>query len=169
MKRRIVHCRPDPGSLVPPLDPVGPRVTPVSRCRSGGGTAKLHRRSLVLTTSAASPRLWVPLLLALGTAAVYAPVRHHAFVDYDDFVYVVDNPHVNGGLTADGVGWAFTARWAANWHPLTWLSHMADVQAFGLSPGAHHLVNVGIHVANTVLLLLVLDSLTGRLWPSAFV
>jgi len=107
--------------------------------------------------------------LALLTAVVYTPVRHNAFLSYDDVEYVVDNPHVNAGLTRDGWVWAWTGVHSATWHPLTTLSHMLDCQLFGLRPGPHHLVNVLLHVFNTVLLFGVFARMTGQLWRSACV
>ena len=74
-----------------------------------------------------------------------------------------------GGLTAEGIAWAFTTSHASNWHPLTWLSHMLDCQLYGLKPGGHHLTNVLLHAATAILLFLVLRRMTGDLWPSAFV
>src|SRR5439155_1849120 len=109
------------------------------------------------------------LLLALTTLGVYLPVAWHDFVGYDDPDYVTDNPHVQNGLKWENVVWAFTVGHAGNWHPLTWLSHMLDCQLFGLRPGLHHLVSVGFHVANTLLLFLLLRMLTGALWRSALV
>ena len=109
------------------------------------------------------------LLLVVATLAVYWPVRHHDYVNYDDADYVSANPHVQGGLNWPDITWAFTTGHASNWHPLTWLSHMLDWQLFGNSPGAFHLVNLAFHIANTLLLLLVLQRMTGALWRSAFV
>jgi Flp pilus assembly protein TadD len=114
------------------------------------------------------PRI-VCVLLALVTLLVYLPVRHYAFVDYDDPVYVTDNPIVQAGLTWSGFQWAFTTGHASNWHPLTWLSHMVDCQLFGLNAGAHHLVNVFFHAANVVLLFLLLLRMTSALWQSALI
>jgi protein O-mannosyl-transferase len=113
--------------------------------------------------------LWVCLMLMAATVAVYEPVRHHDFVDFDDAKYVFENPEVRGGLTLAGVTWAFTTSHESNWHPLTWLSHMLDVELFGLNAGSHHLVNLLLHAANTVLLFVVLRSMTGALWRSALV
>ncbi|HUL98834.1 MAG TPA: hypothetical protein VLU24_05335, partial [Mycobacterium sp.] len=79
------------------------------------------------------------------------------------------NPHVAGGLTWENVAWAFTTNHAANWHPLTWLSHMADVELFGMNAGAHHLTSLLFHAANTLLLFLLLRRMTGALGRSAFV
>jgi tetratricopeptide (TPR) repeat protein len=109
------------------------------------------------------------LLLALITLLVYLPAARDGFVNYDDQDYVTENSVVQKGLTWTGIKWAFTTSHASNWHPLTWLSHMADCELFGLNPGAHHLINVLFHTTNAVLLLLLLFRLTGALWPSAFV
>ena len=107
--------------------------------------------------------------LALVTSVAYEQVRNHDFVDYDDKGYVYENQHVKTGLTSDSIRWAFTTRHASNWHPLTWLSHMLDCQLFGTNPGWHHLTNVLLHIANTLLLFIVLKRMTGALWCSAFV
>ena len=93
------------------------------------------------------------LALALITLGLYAPVLHHSFLNFDDQAYVTENPHVQAGLTAGGVEWAFSsAGYASNWHPLTWISHMLDCQFFGLNPAGPHAVNVIFHAVNTVLL-----------------
>jgi len=114
------------------------------------------------------PRL-IGLLLALITLLAYLPASRDGFVNYDDQDYVTENSVVQKGLTWTGIKWAFTTGHASNWHPITWLSHMADCELFGLNPGAHHLVNVLFHTTNTVLLFLLLLRLTGELWPAAFV
>jgi protein O-mannosyl-transferase len=109
------------------------------------------------------------LALTLATFALYAPMLHHGFVILDDQVYVTENPHVTSGLAWTNVVWAFKTSAAANWHPLTWISHMADCQMFGLNAGGHHLVNLLFHIANTLLLFFWLNKLTGAMWRSAFV
>jgi tetratricopeptide (TPR) repeat protein len=111
----------------------------------------------------------VSLLLALATIALYWQSGGHEFINYDDNVYITDNPHVSSGLTMENVQWAFSTGYAANWHPLTWISHMIDCQLFGLHAGAHHLVGAMLHALNAVLLFLVLRRMTGFLWQSAFV
>ncbi|HWP84095.1 MAG TPA: tetratricopeptide repeat protein [Terriglobia bacterium] len=93
---------------------------------------------------------------------MYAPVRQHEFVAWDDPSYITENPRVAAGLTWEGVRWAFTTAHMANWHPLTWLSHMMDVQLFGLNAGAHHLVNLLFHVLNALLLFALLHRLLSR-------
>jgi hypothetical protein len=107
--------------------------------------------------------------LVLATLVAYEPVRKNGFIGFDDFVYIIDNPHVNKGMTGDSVIWAFTKQYTANWHPLTWLSHMLDCQLFGLNPIGHHLVSLLFHIANTLLLFWVLERMTGATWASAFV
>lgn len=107
--------------------------------------------------------------VVLLTLAVFAPVRHHAFVNYDDTLYVTENPRVQRGLTADGLRWALTATEPSNWHPLTLLSHMLDCELFGLDAGRHHLTSLGLHALNAGLLLLVLHAMTGALGRSAWV
>lgn len=111
------------------------------------------------------PRL-IALLLALATLAVYLPVVRHDFINCDDDVYVTDNPMVLQGLSWAGVKWAFTTTHAANWHPLTWLSHMADCEFFQLHAGAPHFENALFHAANSALLFLLLWRLTGLVPPS---
>jgi tetratricopeptide (TPR) repeat protein len=108
------------------------------------------------------------LLVAL-TAAVFARVGTHPFAGFDDNVYVWDNLTVRDGLTPRGLAWAFSTMHAANWHPLTWLSHMLDAQLFGLRPGLHHLTSLALHAANATLLFLALRAMTGALWPPAVV
>jgi tetratricopeptide (TPR) repeat protein len=108
-------------------------------------------------------------LLALLTIAVFGHVVHHDFVDYDDQDYVTENPQVQAGLTRDGTRWAFGGAHAANWIPLTWLSHMLDCQLFGLNPGWHHTTNLLLHTANTLLLFLLLRRMTAAAVPSAAV
>lgn len=107
--------------------------------------------------------------LVLATLLIYGQVRHHPFINFDDAQYVVENPLVAGGFTAEGAGRAFREPHAGNWHPLTWLSHMADVALFGMDAGRHHVMSAAIHAVNAVLLLFVLYGMTDRLWPSAFV
>jgi tetratricopeptide (TPR) repeat protein len=110
------------------------------------------------------------LLLVVATLAIYNPVTHHPFVNFDDDRYVTDNIHVRAGLHWDTVKWAFTSFDEANWHPLTWLSHALDCQIFGLNPAGHHYINVLLHALNAVLLFWVLwraTGSTGRSWMVA--
>jgi tetratricopeptide (TPR) repeat protein len=107
--------------------------------------------------------------LAAVTLLSYWPLIHHEFINYDDQDYITENLHVRTGLTWDNIGWAFCTGHYANWHPLTWISHMADCQLYGLNAGGHHLTNLLFHVANTLLLFLVLNRMTAAIWRSAFV
>ncbi len=107
--------------------------------------------------------------LALATFIVFWPVRNFQFVNFDDHVYITDNPYVRAGLTRVGTIWAFTAEYSSNWHPLTWLSHMLDCQLFNTDPGWHHIVNLLFHIINTLLLFSVLSRMTRKTWQSAFV
>jgi hypothetical protein len=108
--------------------------------------------------------------LLLGAAFLtFGPVLDNDFINYDDTAYVTECPQVQAGLTRDSVRWAFTTREASNWHPLTWLSLMLDRQLFGPRPFGFHLTNLLLHLANTVLLFVVLRAMTGLRWRSAFV
>jgi tetratricopeptide (TPR) repeat protein len=113
--------------------------------------------------------IFIYSVLILSTLLVFWQVHNFDFVHYDDNDYVFENPHVLHGLSHDGIIWAFTTGYASNWHPLTWLSHMLDCQLFGPDPGWMHLINVLLHISNTLLLFAVLKKMTGALWPSAFV
>jgi Tfp pilus assembly protein PilF len=116
-----------------------------------------------------TPQWSVYLLLVLAIFAVYGQVSHFAFVNFDDPEYVSGNNHVRAGLTWEGLAWALTSTQAANWFPLTWLSHMASYQMFGLNAGGHHLINVLFHALASVLLLAALQRMTGAFWRSAAV
>jgi len=111
----------------------------------------------------------VCLLLGVATLTVFWPVGRYPFIIFDDWEYVVKNPMVLRGLSWQGLEWAFTTSHSSNWHPLTWVSHMLDVQLFGPNPGWHHLVNLFFHTANSLLLFLVLKRMTGTFWRSALV
>ena len=107
------------------------------------------------------------LLLAVGL--VFGQTVGHDFVDFDDQLYVYENPHVTPGLTLAGLRWALTDGPFGEWYPLTALSHMLDCQLYGIKPAGHYLTNVLLHAASSVLLFLVLLRMTGDLWPSAWV
>jgi len=113
--------------------------------------------------------LIISLLLMIAGFIAFWQVTQCDFINFDDNDYVTDNRHVEDGLTAEGITWAFTTGHASNWHPLTWISHMVDVELFGLQPGWHHLTNLLFHLASTLLLFLVLHRMTKALWQSAFV
>ncbi|MEI8289546.1 MAG: tetratricopeptide repeat protein [Verrucomicrobiota bacterium] len=99
-------------------------------------------------------------LLALATIALYWPTLKNGFVYYDDQEYIINNPHVTSGVTLENIRWALGSGHAANWHPVTWFSHMTDCQLFGTEPRGHHLTNVVLHALNTMLVFLFLSSLT---------
>jgi Flp pilus assembly protein TadD len=110
------------------------------------------------------------MALALLTVGVYAPTFDYPFLHFDDLDYVTQNRHVAEGLSAEGVGWAFTTFYCGNWHPLTWLSLQLDCQLYGgLKAGGFHVTNVLLHAASTIVLFLVLSRLTGGIWQSAMV
>jgi tetratricopeptide (TPR) repeat protein len=109
------------------------------------------------------------LVLAIATLAVFWQVRKYGLVNYDDDRYVTANPHVQAGLTRNSLTWAFTTGYASNWHPLTWLSMMLDVQLFGPNAGGYHLTSLFLHVIATLLLFAVLNLMTGAICRSAFV
>jgi len=111
----------------------------------------------------------ISLFLIVATALVFWQVTEHDFINYDDDVYVTENPHVNRGFTTQGFIGSFTRFHGSNWHPLTWLSHMLDSHLFGLKSGFHHLTNLLFHVINTLLLFFLLRRMTSATWCSAFV
>ena len=113
--------------------------------------------------------LLLAVLLATSVLVAYAGVRQHDFVNFDDPEYVVQNRHVTSGLTFANVAWSLTAVHSANWHPLTWMSHMLDCSLHGLDPGGHHVTNVLLHALATVLLFFALRTMTGAPGRSAFV
>ncbi len=113
--------------------------------------------------------LVILLGLAVMTLGIYAQVIGHQFITLDDPTYIRENPMVNRGITSAGLAWAFTTFHAANWHPLTWISHMIDCQLFGTNAGGHLFVNTLIHSANTLLVFYFLFRTTHARWPSALV
>jgi len=114
-------------------------------------------------------KIAICIFLAVSTFAVYSQVQDHDFINYDDDKYVTNNEYVKAGFTRDSVGWALTTSYNSNWHPMTWLSHMLDAQLFGPNSKGHHLTNLLFHIANVLLLFLVLLRMTGALWQSGFV
>ena len=109
------------------------------------------------------------LILITAVLLVYWQVGDHEFINYDDNVYITDNAQVQKGLTSNGIIWAFTTSHTGNWHPLAWISHMLDCELYGLNPGGHHLTNVLLHMANAILLFVVLRWMTGAIWRSGLV
>jgi tetratricopeptide (TPR) repeat protein len=109
------------------------------------------------------------IALTVVTVAVYYHVCSFKFVDYDDYGYVFENTNIRDGITLKTIKWALTTDYFSYWHPLTWLSHALDWQLFGGNPAGHHISNLIFHIANTLLLFIVLNQMTGALWQSAFV
>jgi len=111
-------------------------------------------------------------LIILLTIIVYWQVGSHEFINFDDDIYVYENAHVKNGITIEGVKWSFSLpeeKRHAYWHPITWISHMLDVQLYGLHSGFHHLTNLFLHVLNSILLFFMLYKMTSDLWKCAFV
>jgi tetratricopeptide (TPR) repeat protein len=148
---------------------------------SGNKSESISPENRDETPSPDSPRPRIPsmngryrtilfaVLLGLITIAVFWPSGRFDFLSLDDKVYVTANPRVQKGVTAAGLRWAFTNFDSGTWHPLTWISHMLDYELYGLWAGGHHLTNVLIHAATSVLLFLVLNAMTGFLWGSGLV
>ncbi len=107
--------------------------------------------------------------LAVVILTVYWQAHQFDFVNFDDVVYVIENRHVQSGMTLDGVRWAFSTTHAAFWHPLTWLTLMVDYEIYGLKAGGYHVTNVILHILSVLLLFWLLNRMTGAVWKSAFV
>jgi len=112
---------------------------------------------------------WIAALLVVLTLATYWPTFSNGFVNFDDDGYVTQNHFVQKGLTLSGMAWAWRATIMANWHPLTWISHMVDVQMFRMNPAGHHASSLFLHALNVVLLFFLLLKATGFRWRSAMV
>ncbi len=139
---------------------------------SPAASASEARQTSASSTFFRSPEkhtLLLSLLLVCVILVFYSPITRNGFLNYDDDTYITNNPHVRAGLSWPTVKWAFTNYDAANYHPLTWLSHALDCQLFGLNTAAHHEVSLLLHAANAVLLFLLLQSATGFTWRSLFV
>lgn len=106
------------------------------------------------------------IILFLITLIIFRPCTNNRFLVYDDSDYVTENTHVKQGFTAQSVAWAFESGEQANWHPLTWLSHILDYQLYGLKPEGHHFTSVLLHSVNAGLLFLLLNLMTGARWKS---
>jgi tetratricopeptide (TPR) repeat protein len=109
------------------------------------------------------------IVLAGATFIAFEKARNNDFIYYDDDIYITENPQVQRGLCFESIAWAFTTSHSGYRHPLTWLSHELDCTLFGVNPAGHHLMSVGFHIANVILLFLILKVMTGAIWPSAFV
>jgi hypothetical protein len=113
--------------------------------------------------------LLIYVLLAGGTFWLYKSVCNYPFIPLDDMNYITANPNIAEGFTAKAVKWAFVTDLCTNWHPITWLSHIMDVELFGFNAGYHHFINLLIHIGNVLLLFAILKAMTGKVWQSAFV
>ena len=109
------------------------------------------------------------LFLVVATFAAYWQINTHDFIGYDDDKYLTQNRYVNQGMSKESIVWAFKSTHASNWHPLTWLSHMLDVELFGMNPGAHHLTNLLFHILNTLLLFILFRRMSAHVWQSGMV
>ncbi|MFZ1981590.1 MAG: tetratricopeptide repeat protein [Smithella sp.] len=114
-------------------------------------------------------KLIVYIALTVVTLAVFWQVNHYGFINLDDPVYVMENSHIQSGITLDGFRWAFSSTYAEFWHPLTWLSLMFDYQLHGLNAGGYHVTNLILHILSTLLLFWLFNRMTGMMWRSAFV
>ncbi len=123
-------------------------------------TAKINKRLQMV---------FICFFLSICILLVYGQVTSHDFINIDDSLYVTQNPHIQNGFTLNNFFWAFTTTNAANWHPLTWLSFMGDYEIYGLRAGGYHFTNLLFHIINTLLLLFVLNKLTGAFYRSVFV
>ena len=142
----------------------------MAKTKSGKNPPTAKSKILEPQRPSGHKKLWlIAGILVVINVMAYFPVSNYGFVNYDDATYISNNANVTRGLTIDGLVWAFTTGRASNWHPVTWLSHMTDVQLFGVNPGAHHVVNLVLHIANTLLLFWFFQRATGQLGASAFV
>ncbi len=122
-----------------------------------------------INISADRQKLIVYIVLAVVTLAVYWQLNQYGIVNFDDYVYVTENDHIQSGITLDGFRWAFSTRYADLWNPLVWLSFMLDYQLHGLNAGGYHLTNLILHVMSTLFLFWLFNRMTGSIWRSAFV
>jgi len=121
--------------------------------------SRLEQRRVVL----------IYILLSVAILLVYWQVQYFGFIDFDDNMYAIENPHVQSGLSYHGLIWAFTTTHTTNWHPLTWLSLMFDYDLYRLNPSGYHWTNIIFHIANTLLLFFVFNRMSGETWKSALV
>ncbi len=152
--------------IVPTLLRLGKSILPTAGIAPAPGSSSVVSAPDNHETRRSKQKVILCLALVLATLAIYNPVVHNGFTNLDDDLYIVNNPHVRAGLSWNTVKWAFTSVEAANWHPLTWISHALDYQIFKLNPVGPHYVNVLFHAANAVLLFILLEGATGLIWPS---
>ncbi|MGV7221106.1 MAG: tetratricopeptide repeat protein [Nitrospinales bacterium] len=111
----------------------------------------------------------ISIIIVIAVCVAYWQVQGNEFINFDDTIYVTENKNIKQGFSSESLVWAITTTRASNWHPVTWLSHMLDYQIYGLKPLGHHLTNTLFHIANALLLYLVLVMMTGAVWQSSFV
>src|SRR6516164_722272 len=138
-------------------------------CLETPGHALLMPPAANSSSSQRKWRIFVCVLLILGTLVSFSPVLYAGFLNYDDDNYVTGNRHVQAGLSWDGLRWAFTTTALVNWHPLTWLSFQLDRQIYGNNAWGFHLTNLLLHLASAIVLFHVLEHITSALWSSALV
>ncbi|MEO8042276.1 MAG: tetratricopeptide repeat protein [Acidobacteriota bacterium] len=137
-----------------------------------GGKKRTDQTSAPAVSPSAAERkqeLIVAVLIALACLVIYYQVAGFDFINLDDDIYVYENAAVANGLSARSIAWAFSSFHAANWHPITWISHQLDATLFGLNAAGHHLLNLAFHIANSVLLFLLLRGMTKEIWKSAVI
>jgi tetratricopeptide (TPR) repeat protein len=111
----------------------------------------------------------IGFLLVSLVVGTYWQVNYFEFTMFDDSMYVYDNPYIQDGLTTNNIVWALKSFYAANWHPLTWMSHMIDISLYGMNPGGHHFTNVLLHTINALLLFYLFNQMTSNLGASLFI
>jgi Flp pilus assembly protein TadD len=139
----------------------------VARHRNNKQKVAVSRKQTAVRDSSVLPDVLIALALVAANVVIYWQLRTHEFITLDDDLYVVNNDVLHGGLSTRMLAWAFTSFRAANWHPLTWISHALDFQLFGLSAGGHHITNLVLHCVNSLLAFLVFKRLTRAMWCSA--
>lgn len=122
-----------------------------------------------MTTDHKKKKLIVYIFLIVITSAVFWQVYQYEFIDLDDSVYVLNNQHIQSGITSDAIRWSFSTLYAEFWHPVTWFSLMFDYQFYGFNAGGYHLTNIILHILSTLLLFWIFNRMTGEIWKSAFV
>jgi tetratricopeptide (TPR) repeat protein len=137
--------------------------------RRGTAPSRAAQRDAATRSRDGWSLLWICVALVAVNLAVFGAVRGFAFVNWDDPTYILENRNVLKGLTSETIRWAITTGSSPYWHPVTWLSHLLDVSLFGLDAGPHHVVNLALHIANTLLIFGLFSSMTGSRGPSAFV
>jgi tetratricopeptide (TPR) repeat protein len=144
-------------------------MSELRRKRQAQKAAQRAAGSVLEPVTVSRSGIWIAIGLAMLVIIAYSPVSKYGFLRFDDQKYVTENPHILNGLDGPTIAWALTSGYAANWHPLTWVSHAIDVQLYGLNAGPHHITNLVLHAANTILLFILLMRMTGAMWPSALV